>query len=160
LQMLLFVTSAKVGNADRKQWEEVLQKDHDVDLHMLEREEIITLMMMPENATLCASFLHLVADAEPQIADIIDRTRRAADVVTGTWAGKTKGHPLTAPTAVRLARNGAESADVLSLEQVDEALSQSRRIVLEGPAGSGKTTTLIQLARRARTASIPFIVEL
>ena len=160
LKTLLFVTSAKVGNADRKRWEEAIQKDHGVELHIIEREEIITLMMMPENASLRASFLHLDIDAEPQVADLIDRTRRAADAVTRTWAGKTKGHPLIDLTAVRLDPNGAESADVLSLEQIDQALSQSRRIVLEGPAGRGKTTTLIQLAQRARTAGTPFIVEL
>ena len=158
--MLLFVTSAKVGNADRKQWEEAIQKDHGLELHIIEREEIITLMMMPENASLRASFLHLDIDAEPQVADLIDRTRRAADAVTRTWAGKTKGHPLIDLTAVRLDPNGAESADVLSLEQIDQALSQSRRIVLEGPAGRGKTTTLIQVAQRARTAGTPFMVEL
>jgi hypothetical protein len=160
LRTLLFVTSAKVGNADRKRWEEAIQKDHGVELHIIEREEIITLMMMPENASLRASFLHLDIDAEPQVADLIDRTRRAADVVAQTWAGKTKGHPLIDLTAVRLDPNGAESADVLSLEQIDQALSQSGRIVLEGPAGRGKTTTLIQLAQRARIAGTPFIVEL
>ena len=160
LETLLFVTPAKVGNADRKQWEEAIQKDHDLELHIIEREEIITLMMMPENASLRASFLHLDIDAEPQVADLIDRTRRAADAVTRTWAGKTEGHPLIDLTAVRLDPNGAESADVLSLEQIDQALSQSGRIVLEGPAGRGKTTTLIQLAQRARTAGTPFIVEL
>jgi hypothetical protein len=160
LRALLFVTSAKVGNADRKLWEEAIQKDHGVELHIIEREEIITLMVMPENASLRASFLHLGIDAEPQVTDLIDRTRRAADVVARTWAGKTKGHPLIDLTAVRLERNGAESADVLSVEQIDQALSQGCRIVLEGPAGCGKTTTLIQLARRARIAGTPFIVEL
>ena len=61
---------------------------------------------------------------------------------------------------MRLDPNGAESADVLSLEQINEVLSQSRRIVLEGPAGRGKTTTLIQLAQHARTVGIPFMVDL
>lgn len=160
LKMLLFVTSAKVGNADRKQWEQIIHKDHGVELHILEREEIITLMMMPENASLRASFLHLNIDTEPQVADLIDRIRRAASAVTRAWAGKTKGNPLIDLTAVRLDPNGAESAEVLSLEQIDQALSQSRRIVLEGSAGRGKTTTLIQLAQRVRTAGTAIIVEL
>ena len=159
LKALLFVTPAKVGNSKRKQWEEAIQTDHDLELHIIEREEIITLMM-PENASLCASFLHLNIDSEPEVSDLIDRTRRAADAVTQTWAGKTKGHPLIDLTAVRLDPNGAESGDVLSLEQIDQALSQSGRIVLEGPAGRGKTTTLIQLAQRTRTAGTPFMVEL
>jgi len=160
LKMLLFVTSAKVGNTDRKQWEEAIHKDHGLELHLIEREEIISLMIMPENASLRASFLHLDVDAEPQVADLIERTRCAADVVARSWARKTKGHPLIDLTAVRLDPNGEESADVLSLEQIDQALSQSGRIVLEGPAGRGKTTTLIQLAQRVRTAGTPLIVEL
>ena len=159
LKTLLFVTVAKVGNAERKKWEEVIQKDYELELHIIEREEIITLMMIPENASLAASFLHLDIDSEPQVADLIDRTRRAASAVTRTWARKTKGHPLIDLTAVRLDPNGAESADVLSLEQIDQVLSQSCRIVLEGPAGRGKTTTLIQLAQRARPAGIPFMVD-
>lgn len=160
LKTLLFVTSAKVGNADRKKWEKAIKKEHGLELHLLEREEIITQMLMPENAPLRASFLHLPIDAEPQVAELIDRTRRAADAVTQNWLGKTKGHPLIDLTAVRLDPEGRESSDVLSHEQIDQALSQSRRIVLEGPAGRGKTTTLIQLAQRTRAAGIPFIVEL
>jgi len=160
LGALLFVTSSKVGNADRKRWEEAIQEEHGVELHIIEREEIITQMMIPENASLRASFLRLNIDVEPQIADLIDRTRRAGEVVVRTWAGKTKGHPLIDLTAVRLDPNGAESADVLPLKQVDQALMQSGRIVLEGPAGRGKTTMLIQLAKRARAAGTPFIVEL
>lgn len=160
LRMLLFVTSAKVGNADRKRWEEAIHKDHGVELHIIEREDIITLMMMPENASLCASFLNLNIDGEPQVADLINKTRRAADAVTRSWARKTKGHPLIELTSVRMDPNGAESADVLSLEQIEQALLQSRRLILEGPAGRGKTTTLIQVAQRPRAAGTPFIVEL
>ncbi len=160
LKMLLFVTATKVANAARKKWEEVIQKNHGLELHIIEREEIITLMSMPENASLCASFLHLDIDSEPQVAGLIDKTRRSAAAVTRTWADKTKGHPLIDLTAVRLDPNGPESADVLSLEQIDQVLSQSRRIVLEGPAGRGKTTTLIQLAQRSRTDGTPFMVDL
>lgn len=160
LGKLLFVTPAKVGNADRKRWEEVIQKDHGVELHIIEREEIITQMMMPENASLRASFLHLETNVEPLLAELIERTRRASDAVTRTWAAKTKGHPLIDLKAVRLDSNGSDSADVMSLEQIDLALLQSSRIVVEGPAGRGKTTTLIQLAQRVHTVGTPLIVEL
>jgi hypothetical protein len=158
LRMLLFVTSARVGNADRKRWEEAIQEAHDIELHLLEREEVITLMLMSENASLRASFLHLDTDAEPQVAALIDRTRRAARVVAQAWAGKTKGHLLIDLTAVRLDPDGAESSDALSLEQIDHELSRGGRVVLEAPAGRGKTTTLIQIAQR--TTGTPFIVDL
>lgn len=160
LKALLFVTPAKVGNAERKRWEVAIKKEHGLELHIIEREEIIALMMMPENASLGASFLHLDVRAEPQAAELVDRARRAADATTRTWARKTKGHPLVELTALRLDPNGDESAELLSLEQIDQALSQSRRIVLEGPAGRGKTTMLVQLAQRARAAGVAFIVQL
>jgi len=160
LGKLLFVTSAKVGNADRKRWEEAIQKDFGVELHIIEREEIITQMMMPENASLRASFLHLDTNVEPLLAELIERARRAANAVIRTWAAKAKGYPLIDLTAVRLDQNGSDSADVMSLEQIDLALLQGSRIVVEGPAGRGKTTTLIQLAQRVRNLGTPLIVEL
>ena len=46
LRTLLFVTAAKVGNAARKKWEEVIHKKHGLELLIIEREEIITLMAL------------------------------------------------------------------------------------------------------------------
>ena len=160
LQSLLFVTPAKVGNLERKTWEEAVRKDHGVELHVIEREEIIALMMMPENASVRASFLYLDGDSEPEVADLIARTRRAATSVTKAWAGKIQGHPLVELTAVRLEPSGRESAEVLSLGRIDQLLWQGSRIVLEGPAGRGKTTTLIQLALCKRTVGTAFMVDL
>jgi hypothetical protein len=160
LQALLFVTPAKVGNADRKKWEKAIRKDYGLDLQIIEREEIISTLLMPENAALSASHLYLNVAAEPALADLIGKTRRAAATVARTWEVKTKGHPLIDLTALRIDLDGAESADVLSLDDIDQALSQSRRIVLEGPAGRGKTTTLIQIAQRARASGTAFVVEL
>lgn len=160
LQVLLFVTSAKVGNADRKRWEETIQAEQGLELHILEREEIITLMLMPENASLRASFLHLTIDSDSQVAVLIDKTRRAANAVTQTWIRKTKGRPLIDLTAAQLGPNGADSNDVWTLAQIGQALSQGSRFILEGPAGRGKTTTLIQLAQLLHSTGTPFIVEL
>ena len=160
LKVLLFVTPGKVGNATRMEWAKKIFEDHGVELHVLGREDIITEMMLPKNAWLCASHLHLNVDAEPHVTDLIDRTRRAADIVTQNWACRTKGHPLIDLTAVRLDRDGAETSEELSIEEIDQALGQSGRIVLEGPAGRGKTTTLIRLAQHKRRAGIPVIVDL
>ena len=160
LKVLLFVTPAKVGNPTRRAWAKRILEDHDVELHILGREDVIAEMTLPANASLCARFLHLTIASEPDVADLIDRTRRAAGAVTRNWASKTKGHPLIELTAVRLDPTGAESAEALSLQRIDQSLSLSGRFVLEGPAGRGKTTTLIQLALRERTTSIAIIVDL
>ncbi len=160
LKRLLFVTPAKVGNTKRRQWQQAIRKDHGLELLLIEREEIITLMTLPENARLCAIHLYLDFDPDPKVADLIQRTGRAAAAVTRNWAARTKEHPLVDLSAVRLDPNGAESSEVLSLEQIDNTLSQGGRIVLEAPAGRGKTTTLIQLAQRVGSTSTPFMVEL
>ena len=160
LETLLFVTAGKVGNADRKKWEEDIRKQHGLELHIIEREEVIAQLMMPENGSLVASFLHLDVASEPQVADIIERARRASASVTHNWALRTRGHPLIDLTAVRIDPNGAESPEVFTLEKIDQVLSHGGRIVLEGPAGRGKTTTLIQLAQRVRTAGIIFMISL
>ena len=159
LRQLLFVTAGKVGNVHRIEWGNELQQEHDLELLIIGREEIITLLMMPENAELGPRFLHLDVDSETQLADVIDRTRRAAVAVTRAWARRTRGQPLVDLAAVRLDPNGAESSEELSLAHIDQLLSQSRRIVLEGPAGRGKTTTLIQLAQRPRNAGTPLLVD-
>ena len=160
LEKLLFVTPRRVANADQLKWGEEIHEEHGIELLVIEREEIITLLMMPENASLCASYLYMPVKTGEQVTDLIRRIKRAAAAVTQAWARKTKGHPLIGPTAVRLKTAGAEPAALLSLQQIDDALSRGGRVVLEGPAGRGKTTALIQLAQRARTAGTPFMVDL
>lgn len=160
LRKLLFVTPNKVGNVTAMEWRDEIQNKHGVELHIIEREEIITLMMMPQNASLCSSFLYLNTFIEPEVGELINRTRRAAANAVQHWTDKLKGRPLIDLKAMQFDEKGVESGDVLSLEQIGQELSQSSRIVLEGPAGRGKTTSLIQISQRQHKASIPFIVEL
>ncbi len=160
LEALLFVTSAKVSNIRRKQWTEAIKTEQDLDLHIISREDIITTLMMPENAGVAAAHLHLDAAVESTVAELRDRIHRAAAAITDNWSRKTQGHPLIDLQAVRLDASGAETSDVLSIADIRDALAQSRRIVLEAPAGRGKTTTLIQLAQRTRTGQIAFMIDL
>ena len=160
LGKLLFITPRQVGNTDRRRWGEELREEYGIELLVLEREEIIAVLMMPENASLCASSLYLPVRPEAQVTDLIGRTRRAAAAVTQAWAAKIEGRPLVDPVAVRLDPAGEEAAAMLSLQQIDDELSRSGRVVLEGPAGRGKTTALLQFAQRPRTTGTPFMVDL
>ena len=160
LERLLFVTPRPVSNNNQRRLAAEIQEKYGIDLLIVEREEIITLLMMPENASLCASHLYLSVESEAQVADLIKRTRRAAAAVTQSWARRTKGHPLVDPTAVRLDPAVAEPAAFLSLQRIDDELCRGGRIVLEGPAGRGKTTALIQLAQRPRATGTPIMVDL
>ena len=160
LEKLLFVTPRQVGNTDRLKWGKKIHDEYGIELLIIEREEIIAVLMMPENGALSASYLYLQVESETQVTDLIARTKRAAAAVTQAWARKTMGHPLVDPTAVRLDPAGAEPAALLTLQQIDDELSRSGRIVLEGSAGRGKTTALIQLAQRARAFGTLFMVDL
>jgi hypothetical protein len=160
LKMLLFVTPGKVGNTDRRAWEAEVRKQFDLELVLIEREEVITQMLLPENAALCGSFLGIAVDVEPDVSILVGKAKRAAANVAQAWAARMRGHPLIELSTVRLERTGEPTEEQLAIEQIDQALSQSRRLVIEGPAGRGKTTTLVQLALRERTTGIALLVEL
>jgi hypothetical protein len=160
LQILVFATSQPVTAKRAKKWAEDLRQDYQFELQVLSREDIITTLMLPTNAPLLGSFLGIMVAADPLLGDFLERVRQAAADVAKNWAAKLKGQPLLDLRAVRLERAGAESQEVFSLAEIDNALAESRRLVLEAPAGRGKTTTLIQLARQARAGRTAFMVDL
>src|ERR1700730_10881070 len=56
---------------------------------------------------------------------------------------------------------GRDSAEILAPADTSTALSRSARMVMEAPAGRGKTTTLVQLAERYNSAGgIGLLVDL
>jgi hypothetical protein len=161
LSALIFVTAGKVGNKKRVDWAGEIRKTHGLDLHIISREDVITSLMLPANASLCASFLGIAIEVEPGQADLIARLRQVVHDVAAAWATKLKGHPVIDLSSVRLDQGGAESAEVFSLAGIQTALAESRRIVLEAPAGRGKTTTLIELAQRhAAAGQSAFLIDL
>ena len=148
LKAVLFVTQAKVGNAARKEWEEVVQKDYGVELHLIEREEVITLLMMPENASLRASFLHLDGEAGPEIAEAIQRYRDLL-VVKGRSVDLTAIGLSIPPMA--LSDMDAEvwvrkpDEEERARRELVWAFRLRGRCVLTGLPGGGKSTALSSL---------------
>ncbi|MND04573.1 hypothetical protein D3C83_249170 [compost metagenome] len=45
-----------------------IRSKYGLELTVIEREDIITSMMMPEGVTICRNFLHLDIPAEPALA--------------------------------------------------------------------------------------------
>ena len=62
--------------------------------------------------------------------------------------------------AVKLDEHGYPN-EAATMDSLGARLHEGQRIVLEAPAGSGKTTTLVQFARRVLSAGgLPFLVDL
>ena len=161
LNALIFVTPGKVGNQKKIDWATEIRKTHGLDLHIISREDVIASLLLPENAPLCASFLRIQIKIEPAQSEVNARIRQAALDVTANWATKLKEHPIITLNSVRFDLGGAEPQEVFTFADIQDALTESRRIVLEAPAGRGKTTTLIELAKRqAGVGQCAFLIDL
>ena len=161
LSALLFVTSGKVTNQKKDDWATEVRETFGLNLHIISREDIIISLMLRENTSLCARFLGISSEIEPAQRDAIARIREASLDVAANWGTKLKGHPFIALNSVRLELGGADSTEAFSFADIQEALTESRRIVLEAPAGRGKTTTLIALAQQhTGTGQSAFLIDL
>jgi hypothetical protein len=145
-QHFIFSTSAKVGVAAKLEWETKVREAFGYVLHVVSREDILTDLTDPDNIALCRTFLRMDIDIEPSISGIVARVRKAASEETGTWLRRLADRPLIELHANRVDSEGSDGG-VWGLSDIRDAITTSHRIVLEGPAGCGKTTTLFQVAR-------------
>ncbi len=158
---IIFATPSPVSNEKGQRWVEEIKKEFGFDLAIMSREDIVTSLMDPDNASLLRVHLRLTIDIEPDLADLVGQVREAADEVTATWYQRLAGMPLLELRALRLSPKGEDSTDLLLFSDFRTGLHHGERIVLEGPAGRGKTTTLIQLANaQADTQGTTFLIDL
>lgn len=158
---LVFATPVTVSNARVEEWAAEIERDFGYHLTVMEREDIVTSLMEPSNASLLSSHLGLAVEVEVSLAELITKVRAVAAEVTHAWSKRIAGKPLLKLRALRLDPEGKDSDELLHLSDIQAALLQSRRVVLEGSAGRGKTTTLIQLAKTpAGAAGTSFLIDL
>ena len=95
--------------------------------------------------------------------ELIDKARDATAEVIADWLAhpRLSGKPLIALQAVKLDQEGKDTGEVLDLESIHAALMEGRRLILEAPAGRGKTTTLVQLAKQSGGGGgLAFLIDL
>ncbi|HEY1527885.1 MAG TPA: hypothetical protein VGH51_16755 [Candidatus Angelobacter sp.] len=160
VEKLIFATPKKVTNAAMEPWKNEIRKDFGFELVVMSREEIITALMEPKNAPLCRTHLHLLVVSEPRVEEFACNAREATEPVLKAWSARVAAKPTIDLRAVKLDSSGAEANEVFQLGDIREALGKSGRIVLEAPAGRGKTTTLVQLAGQLNSAgSVVFLID-
>jgi len=161
LKVLFFATPRPVSEKKAKGWREKVKKDYGITLIVISREEAVSELLRPENASLCASILRIPAPLEASLEQAADDCRAAIAEVNAWWRPRITGSPLIDLSADQLGARGNLTDSILELKDIQEMLVQSRRVVLEAPAGRGKTTTLTQTAERCAAAgNLAFIVDL
>jgi hypothetical protein len=161
ITVFIFATPHKVSNPIKIEWAKKIREKFGYELTVMSREEIVTSLMIPSNFPLCQTLLGIEVKIEETVAELVEKVRQATGEVTANWSTRTSGQPLVDLRAVRLDQRGEASAEVLHLGHIQAALAESRRVVLEAPAGRGKTTTLIQLANHhIGKAGTAFLIDL
>lgn len=163
IKVVIFSTPRKVSKKLATKWAEEIGKGYNLELIVVSREDIITDLMMPSNVLLCGSHLGIQVQVEPALSELVDNARGAISEVISGWMlnPRLAGKPMIALQAARLNEQHKETGNLLELATFHEALRESRRIVVEAPAGRGKTTTLIQLANRhSSPGELAFLIDL
>lgn len=161
-KVFIFATPRKLSNQTASSWAKELQKLFGYELVPFSREEIVSLLMEPQNVSICRTMLHIDVEIEPDLAELIDRATLATRAMTASWFEHQHlaDQPLIELRAMRL-EEGDKRGEILSLTNIVDEVSDGKRLVLEAPAGRGKTTTLIQLAKRIDDANgLAFLIDL
>ena len=163
IHILIFVTPRKVTNKTAESWSTEIRKLFGYKLIVMPREDIIMSLMLPPNALLCRTHLCIPVAIEESTIGQIERAHDATAEVIATWLAHPRlvGKYLISLQAVRLDESGAYSEAILDFEGIRTLLMEGRRLVLEAPAGRGKTTTLVQLAKQGGGGDgLAFLIDL
>ena len=163
VKTLIFATPRRVTNYTAMEWADDVRKECGIELIVVSREDIITDLILPSNASICRNHLGIHVAVEPAVSELLEKARGAASEIVAGWLAHPRlaGRPKIGLQAIRLDQEGEDTRDILDLASLQAALLEGRRIVLEAPAGRGKTTTLLQLAERhGERGELGFFVDL
>lgn len=161
IKTLVFATPQGITNNTAKNWASEVQKEFGYDLVVMPREDVITSLMNPVNIGLCRTHLGIPVTLEQPMEELLQKVREAAAAGLAAWSVRLAGKPLIELRAVTLNPDGKDATDVFQLADFQRAMTQSRRVVVEAPAGRGKTTTLVQLAaQHDGSGNLAFLIDL
>ncbi len=165
LRTLVFATPHKVSQLTAQKWAEELREageTTDIKLVVMPREEFVTSLLEPANASLCQSILRIPLEIEEDKAALLAKINAASGLMAKRWRARTRtqDHPTIILSGVKLDDAGRETEEHFGEQDIREALWQSHRVSIEAPGGRGKTTTLAGLAAQPRAGEVFLLVDL
>lgn len=160
--MLIFSTATKVSQHEKQKWAKEILDEFGLQLIVVSRAEFINWLLDPARAEICRDQLGILPSMPPELGPALDRARDAAKETADNWdrVYRKAGRPVINLKAFKLDENG-NPTEATTTDSLGAALDEGQRLVLEAPAGSGKTTTLVQFARRVLSGGgLPFLVDL
>ena len=158
---LIFSTPQRVSNTLAEEWAKEIKQAFGYELVVVSREDIVTSLLDPSNLALCRTHLGLPVAMDASVVTQGKQVRDAISDVSAAWSGLLGGNPLIDLRAVRINDDGSDTTEIVSPADSLVTLARSGRVVIEAPAGRGKTTTLVQLADRYnRSGGLALLVDL
>jgi hypothetical protein len=113
VKILIFATPRKVGKATIERWSEEIHKELGYQLIVMPREDIITSLMLPANASLCGTLPGIHVTIESGDGELLARVREAVAEVAQNWRARPRlaNRPIVALNAVKLDGAGKESSE-------------------------------------------------
>jgi NACHT conflict system protein len=148
VRTLIFYTPQKVTRHTGGIWAKELRDTFDIELIVASREDLVTSLMDPANATLCATHLGIAVQAVEGTRDALESAREGSSeqVRNRLRHPRLSDGPRIQLRLSRVQDRVTDSLEHVDLDLIQKGLSLGRRFVLEAPAGAGKTTTLVHLA--------------
>jgi signal transduction histidine kinase len=162
VKVLIFSTAGPVTEHQKKPWVEEIQRDFGLDLIVVSREEFITWLLDPTQSDICRDQLGIPVSMPTELEPVLESAQGAAKETVDKWDHwyRKPGRPLINLAATKLNERG-EPVEAAATDSLAAGFEEGQRIVLEAPAGSGKTTALVQFARRILSGGgLAFLVDL
>src|SRR3989442_9101433 len=117
VKVVLFATPRSVTTQTVTAWAKTIREADGIELVVISREDIITDLMLPSNASVCRGHLGLTVPVEPALAEVVAKAHAAAAEVMRTWAAHPRlaRRPRIALVAIKADYEGARTGEALGL---------------------------------------------
>jgi hypothetical protein len=162
LKVMIFATPAGVTNQRAEGWIQELHKELGLELVILSREDLLSRLLEPASAPARQLLLGFAASRTPEFADLCAEVARAARENVDLWfAHRRLGSHPSLTLRFSIVSEDGKVTERIEQQQILELLEHHRHILLEAPPGSGKTTTLVQMARSLADHDVlPILIHL